>query len=96
MASQNSNSGGWQWVNHPDAAAEHDAYKDRAGQQPPPNLDKCERLKWILKREQDVVAAMEMWDLKWNSGRHAEAIRQRKQGIEKLKKQIEKECGSCP
>lgn len=83
------------WVDNPAAAAEHDAYKDRSLQKPPPNLDECERLKWLLKREQDVVQGMQAWDAKWQAGRHAQAIVERMRGIEKLKKQIKKKCGGC-
>jgi hypothetical protein len=83
------------WVDNPEAAREHDAYKDIALTPRPPNLDECEGLKWELKREQTVVAAMEAWDAKWlpgQPGRHVEAIRQRKQAIENLKKKIQKAC----
>ena len=83
------------WVDNPEAAKEHDAYKERSGQLPPPNLDECERLKWLLQREQDVVNAMEQWDSKWIAGRHISAIQQRNSAIEKLKKQIEEKCGKC-
>jgi hypothetical protein len=83
------------YVNDPQAQAEHDAYKNRSTQTPPPNLDECERLKWLLKREQDVVQAMRAWDAKWLAGRHAEAISQRTRGIDKLKEQIKKKCGDC-
>jgi hypothetical protein len=38
-------------VNDPAAVAEHDAYKERSSQTPTPNLDECERLRWLLKRE---------------------------------------------
>ena len=83
------------WIDNPEAAKEHDAYKKRAGQPPPPNLDECERLKWLLQREQDVVNAMEQWDSKWIAGRHIASIQQRNSAIEKLKKQIEEKCGKC-
>jgi hypothetical protein len=83
------------WVDNPAAAAEHDAYKDRSRQTPPPNFDECERLKWLLKREQDVVQGMQAWDAKWLPGRHAQAISQRMRGIDKLKEQIKKKCGNC-
>ena len=83
------------FVNDPQAQAEHDAYKDRSRQTPPPNFDECERLKWLLKREQDVVQAMKVWDTKWLAGRHAQAIVERMRGIDKLKEQIKKKCGNC-
>ena len=62
-------------VNDPAAAAEHDAYKDAYRQPPPPNQDECERLKWQLKREQDLLAARMAWDAKWGN-HHPEAITQ--------------------
>ena len=82
-------------VNDPAAAAEHDAYKNRSLQTPPPNFDECERLKWLLKREQDVVQGMQAWDAKWLAGRHTEAISQRMRGIDKLKEKIREKCGRC-
>jgi RHS repeat-associated protein len=82
-------------VNDPVARAEHDTYKERASQVPPPNLDECERLKWLLKREQDVVQGMQAWDAKWQPGRHAKAIQQRLRSIDKLKEMIKEKCGSC-
>jgi RHS repeat-associated protein len=85
-----------EWVNNPEAAQEYEKYKRRSQETPPPNLDECEKLKWLLKREEDVVSAMKNWDAKWLPGRHTEAIRQRTSGIEKLKKQIEKQCRNCP
>lgn len=88
-----------EWVDDPRAQAEHDAYKGRASQAPPPFLDPCELLKWKLRREQDVVAGMQNWDARWGSGvRHLGAIKQRKAGIRKLEKQIKRVCApeNCP
>jgi len=82
------------YVNDPQAQAEHDAYKNRSLQQPPPG-DECETLRWLLQREKDVVQAMQAWDAKWLPGRHAEAIRQRTNGINKLQQRIKDKCG-CP
>ena len=72
---------------------EHDAYKTRAGEVPPPELDPCDKLRWEIKREEDVVKAMEAWDAKWDPGKHATAIQQRKQGIENRKQQLKNQCG---
>jgi RHS repeat-associated protein len=83
------------WIADPAAAAEHEAYKTRSEQTPPPNLDECERLKWLLRREQDVIQGMIAWDAKWLPGRHSQAIGQRMKAVEKLKKQIERKCGKC-
>ncbi len=84
------------WVDDPAATEEHHEYKERASQIPPPDLDECERLKWLLKREQDVVDAMKLWDEKWNPGRHAVAIQQRSTAISKLKQEIREKCEQCP
>ncbi|NDZ12030.1 RHS repeat-associated core domain-containing protein [Variovorax sp. WS11] len=82
-------------VDDPAAQIEHDAYKKRSLETPPPDQNECERLKWLLKREQDVVAGMQAWDAKWLPGRHDEAIRQRMNGIDKLKDRIRQKCGGC-
>jgi hypothetical protein len=82
-------------VDDPAAQIEHDAYKKRSLETPPPDQNECERLKWLLKREQDVVAGMQAWDAKWLPGRHEEAIRQRMNGIDKLKDRIRQKCGGC-
>jgi len=81
------------YVNDPQAAKEHDAYKTIANEPPPPDLDECQKLKWLLRREQLVVIAMQVWDIKWLPGRHDEAIKQRTNGIENLKKKIKRVCG---
>lgn len=84
-----------QRVDDPQAQAEHDAYKARSAETPPPG-DECETLRWLLKREEDVVRGMQNWDAKWVAGRHATAIQERMTGIEKLKKKIKSKCGDCP
>jgi phage tail tape-measure protein len=71
-------------VDDPEAKEEHAAYKRRAGQTPPPELDKCEQLRWELKREQDVLEAMQQWDAKWIPGRHSIAIQQRQNLLKDL------------
>jgi RHS repeat-associated protein len=85
------------WVDDPEAAAEHDAYKERSAQTPPPDLDECTRIIWLLQREMDVIAAMKAWDAKWMPGRHDVAIAQRTNAVNKLRKQYEEKCGrKCP
>jgi RHS repeat-associated protein len=82
-------------VNDPEAAAEHQAYKDAYRQPPPPNMDECERLKWQLKREQDLLAARMAWDAKWGS-HHADAISQSQRAINNLQEKIKKAGCKCP
>jgi len=81
------------FVNDPQAKAEHDEYKARANETPPPDLDECERLRWLLQREQDVVDSMTAWDQKWLPGRHTQAVEQRQRAVDKLKDQIKQKCG---
>jgi len=65
------------WVDSQEAKSEYEAYKTRASQIPPPDLDECAKLRWLLEREEDVVKAMKAWDAKWSPGRHVAAITQR-------------------
>ena len=44
-----------EWVDNPEASREHDEYKERYRQPPPPGLDECELLKWKLAREQRLL-----------------------------------------
>lgn len=81
------------WVEHPDAAADHAAYKARARQLPPPDWDECKQLKFKLQRELDVIQGMRDWDAKWISGRHDMAIMQRLNAVNNLKRQIMEKCG---
>lgn len=80
-------------VDHPEAAAEHAAYKTRARQLPPPDWDECKQLKFKLQRELDVIQAMRDWDTKWIAGRHDIAITQRLNAVNNLKRQIQEKCG---
>jgi RHS repeat-associated protein len=59
------------FVNDPQAQAEHDEYKRRYKEPPPPSRDPCEELRWRLKREEDLLRARQAWDAKWLPGRHA-------------------------
>ncbi|WP_205836554.1 RHS repeat-associated core domain-containing protein, partial [Iodobacter violaceini] len=79
-------------VNDPEAAAEHDAYK----QPPPPDLDPCEKLKWQLAREKALLAARIAWDAKW--GAHHEAANiQSLNAIKNLETKIKNTKGcTCP
>ena len=83
------------WIDNPQAAAEHQAYSPECRLPPPTGLVGCELLKWKLAREQFVVGAMLTWDAKWMPGRHANDIAARQRSIEKLKQQIKDQCEEC-
>lgn len=80
-------------VNDPQAQAEHDAYKQRYNEPPPPFKDPCEELRWRLKREEDLLRARQAWDAKWLPGRHAgmNGEIQSKTAIRKLQRKDEAE-----
>jgi RHS repeat-associated protein len=72
--------------------AEYDAYKKRCNETPPPGLDKCEKWRWLLQRNQDCRNMRQAWDDKWQPGRHEGDIRNLDKAIENLKQKIAKEC----
>ncbi len=82
-----------EWVDHIDASREHDEYKERYREPPPPGLDECELLKWKLAREKRLVQDMRNWDAKWsNTNRHGGAIQQHLNAIKNLEKKIKRVC----
>lgn len=79
----------------PDAAAEHQAYKDAYKQPPPPFNDDCEKLKWQLMREKALLAARMAWDAKWGS-HHPEAIAQSGNAIRNIENKMKNAGCQCP
>lgn len=83
-----------EWVDDPEAKADHDRYKDKCNQQEPPGLSLCDSLKWRLKRAQECKAGMEEWDRKWSpsGSRHMTPINERASEIKTLERKLNKEC----
>jgi len=89
------------WVDNPDADKEHDEYKRRFEEPMPPGMDECERLKWRLRQEQQLLRDRRAWDRKWLPGRHDQpgprggpsANQQSEELIKRLKKRIKEVCG---
>jgi hypothetical protein len=82
-------------VDHPDAAVEHQAYKDAYKQPPPPFKDDCEKLKWQLMREKVLLAARMAWDAKWGN-HYPEAIAQPNSAIRNIENKMKNAGCSCP
>ncbi len=82
-------------VNDPEANREWQDYKDQYAEPPPPNLDKCEKLKWQLKREQALLAARQAWDAKWGP-HHTDAIAQSQRAIKNFEQKLKDAGCSCP
>jgi RHS repeat-associated protein len=83
------------YVNDPQANAEWKAYKDKYAEPPPPNLDKCELLKWKLKREEDLLKARQAWDAKWGN-HHPDAIEQSNKAVANAKQRLKDAGCECP
>jgi hypothetical protein len=76
-------------INDPQAEAEHDEYKRRYDEPPPPFKDPCEELAWEVKREENLLRARQAWDAKWLPGRHA-GMSGETQSLNRIKKLKEK------
>jgi RHS repeat-associated protein len=85
-----------QWVDDPQAKAEHKEYKDRYDDPPPPGMDECEFLMWKLRREQALLLARQLWDAKWGPGTHAKAILQSQRAVDNAKRALEEAGCGCP
>ena len=85
-------------INDPAADAEHDAYKRRYNEPPPPFRDPCDELRWRLKREEDLLRARQAWDAKWLPGRHAGASGeiQSQNAIKRIKDKLKQQGCDCP
>jgi hypothetical protein len=75
---------------------EWELYKAREKEKPPPDLDECALLRWLLQRAKDVRAMRQAWDNKWHPGRHRQAIADWDRAVKKLEKKIQEKCGGCP
>ena len=86
------------YVNDPQAQAEHDAYKQRYKEPPPPFKDPCEELRWRLEREEDLLRARQAWDAKWLPGRHSgmNGEVQSNNAIKKWKDKLKQQGCDCP
>jgi len=85
-------------VNDPQAQADHDDYKNRYNEPPPPFKDPCDELRWKLKREEDLLRSRRAWDAKWLPGRHAgmSGEVQSENAIKKLKEKMKNQGCDCP
>ncbi len=77
-------------VDDPLATQEHDEYKRRYAEPPPPDLDECEKLRWRLKREERLLQDRLNWDAKWKTGAHDRANKQTRRAIQRLKNQLKR------
>jgi len=86
------------FVNDPQAQAEHDEYKRRYNEPPPPFRDPCDELRWRLKREEDLLRARQAWDAKWLPGRHAgmSGEIQSQNAIKRIKDKMKQQGCDCP
>jgi hypothetical protein len=84
-------------VNDPQAQTEHDEYKQRYGEPPPPLKDPCDELRWRLKRKEELLRARRAWDAKWLPGRHdgMSGETQSQNAIRKLKERIKQQGCDC-
>ena len=86
------------YIDDPQADADHDAYKKRYDQPPPPFKDPCDELRWRLKREEQLLRDRQAWDAKWLPGRHSEmgGEIQSENAIRKLKDKLKRLGCDCP
>jgi hypothetical protein len=86
------------FVDDPQAKAEHDDYKNKYKLPPPPFKDPCDELRWKLKREEDLLRARQAWDAKWLPGRHAgmNGEIQSQNAIRKIKEKMKNQGCDCP
>jgi uncharacterized protein RhaS with RHS repeats len=75
------------YVDTPEAKADHDAYKARYDAPPPPNLDECEKIQYDIEREKRIIQDRADYDRKYTPGRHDGAtLEQSRNRIKKLAK----------
>ena len=77
------------------ADLDHDFYKKRCEEPPPPGLDKCENAKWQRDRAKQCMDLRQDWDNKWWPGRHATAIANEANRYAKWDAAVARAC-SCP
>jgi hypothetical protein len=71
---------------------DHDEYKDRCGQSPPPGLGSCEKRIWELQRDIDCRDLRWKWDKSYQPGRHANDIANLNRTIKNGQSWIDKNC----
>lgn len=71
-----------------DKDREHKEYHRVCDENPPPNLDKCELMRWKINQLQQCISLREQWDAKWG-GDHSSQINQKKKELKKWKRRLE-------
>jgi hypothetical protein len=68
----------------------HDAYSRICSAPPPPNLDKCENMRWQIRKLRTCITGRKLWEGNWGPGRgHADQIRQKEKELEKWERRLQ-------
>jgi len=67
----------------------HDAYSRICSAPPPPNLDKCENMRWQIRKLRMCITGRKLWEGNWGPGRgHDDQIRQKEKELEKWERRL--------